>query len=390
MLWMKRMRGLTAPLALGAIVLAGGWGIARADDDPEVRAADSPTNPELLEAIHLGDQFLGSQLPGKAAEKFEEALRIDPENAEVHSRLAWAYLQAEDFEKAVKTYRRLAEELKPDDCNSYMSLGFAYMRQELTDQAIVAYEKALTLCPDDPNAFTQMARAYAAAGYETEAIEAYRRGIELNPNDVASYEALASLLYKRKLYPEAIATYEAVLAMPNHGKDEKWVVGASKRLGLMYKWAENCEKAIPYYRTVVEAEPANVNALKSLAVCYEKAGQTADAIRAYDKLIKAESDKPLYYYRLAELLNDIGQYEKALRTIRQGKQYDTDCSAHAYAVAGRALEKTGEYRKAEREFKKCAECGDKNFTSYCTQQIERQQQLAKIQSLKKQKAKQGY
>jgi tetratricopeptide (TPR) repeat protein len=115
-----------------------------------------------------------------------------------------------------------------------------------------------------------------------------------------------------------------------------------------------------------------------------------DAIRAYGKLIELDSDKPLYYYRLADLLNDVGQYDKALRTIRTGRQYDTECSAHAHAVSGRALEKTGEYKKAEREYRKCVECNDPTLSGYCTAQIERQQQLAEIESAKKAKAKQGY
>ena len=60
---------------------------------------------------------------------------------------------------------------------------------------------------------------------------------------------------------------------------------------------------------------------------------------------------------------------------------------------GRALEKLGgitNYKKAEREFRKCLDCGDKNFQGYCEAQIERQQQLAKIAEMEKLKDEQGY
>ncbi|HMB70597.1 MAG TPA: tetratricopeptide repeat protein [bacterium] len=385
-----------AASGLVAVILASGLVLAppaHADDDePTVTAVE--TNADLLlERISLGDQKMNSKLPLEAIVNYKEALEIDPENADVYSRLGYAYVQAEDYDMAVKTYRRWAE-LKPDDCQAHQSLGFAYMRQGLTDQAIVAYETSLEECPEDPNAYTNLARAYKEGDYVLEAIEGYRRAIELNPSDVSAYENLAILYYERKLYPEAIATYEAILAMPNRGgKTEEWVAWAAERLAAMYRWAESCEKAVPYYKIVLEADPTKDRVLRALAVCYEESGQVAEAIHLYRALIEQIPDKPLYYYRLGELLNDVGRFQEALRSVKEGKMYDTECSSHAYAVSGRAYEKMGgitNYKKAEREFRKCVDCADPNFTSYCEQQIERQQQLAKIEELRKAKDEQGY
>lgn len=381
--------GIAVVLGCGLLAAPG----ARAEDEePTVTAVETDTDL-LVEKIALGNQFMSSGLPDKAVDAYKEALQIDPENAEVHSRLGYAYVAAEDYEMAVKTYRRWVE-LKPEDCDAHQSLGFAYMRQGLTDQAIVAYEKSLEICPEDPNAYTNLARAYKEGGYPLEAIEGYRRAVELNPSDVAGYENLGILYYERKLYPEAIATYEAILAMPNRGgKTDDWVAWASERLAAMYSWADSCEKAIPYYKVVLEADPTKDKILRALAICYEESGQVAEAIRLYQALIEQVPDKPLYYYRLGELLNDVGRYQEALRFVKEGKMYDTECSSHAYAVSGRAYEKMGgiaNYKKAEREFQKCVECGDPNFKSYCEQQIERQQQLAKREELQRQKDQQGY
>lgn len=388
MAWGTRSRKWRAVVATTMILLAP----SAFAKEPEVRAAESPTNDLLAEKISLGNQYLKSGLPGKAAEAFLAALDIDPENADVYARLGWAYLEAEDYEMAVKTYRRYVD-LKPDDCASHQSLGFAYMRQELTDQAIVSYEKALALCPDDANAYMSLANAYRQGGYGLEAIEAYRRAIELNPQDVLAYETLANLYYERKLYPQAISAYEAILALPDNGKDAGWQAWAAKRLALMYKWAKSCEKAIPYYKMALEADPSDDRLTRSLAICYEETGAIGDAIRMYSALVEQLPEKPVYYYRLGELLVDVGRYQQALRIVKQGKNYDTECPAHAHAVIGRALEKLGgvtNYKKAEREFRKCTDCGDKNFNSYCEQQIERQQLLAKRAELQKQKEDQGF
>jgi len=375
------------------LLAAGACGPAQTSSPaPEVEPVESPTNEMLKQHMFLGDQYINSKLPLKAAEEFQKALELDPENASVYERLGYAFLEAEDYDRAVRTYRRYVD-LRPEDCKSHASLGFAYIRQGLTDQAIVAYEKALSLCPDDPNAYTNMGRAYLQGGYNLEAIEAFRRAIELNPSDILAYETLAKLYYDRKLYPEAISTYEAILARPDNGKDAGWVAWASRRLATMYKWAGACDQAIPYYQTAMAAEPDDEKLIRSLAVCFEETGQTDQAIRLYDALIAQVPDRPEYYYRLGELLNDMGRYQEAIRRVKEGKAYDTECGAHAYAVMGRAYEKMGgisNYKRAEREFERCANCGDPNLTDYCTKQIERQQQLVKIEELKKQKEQQGY
>jgi hypothetical protein len=79
--------------------------------------------------------------------------------------------------------------------------------------------------------------------------------------------------------------------------------------------------------------------------------------------------------------------------VKRGQNYDNGCSAQAYCVVGRAHEKLGgvdNYQRAKRDFQKALECNDPLFNDYATKQIERQDQLVKIEELKRQKEKTGF
>ncbi len=354
------------------------------------QAAQSPENNEIQQLLFLGDQYRSSGLPDKAAEQYEKALALDEENVDVYARLGYALVEAKQFERATRIYERYVA-LRPNDCNSHSSLGFAFLRQEMADQAIVSYEKALSLCSDDPNAYSNLGKAYLAGGYDIEAMEAFRRAIELNPADALSYEKLAEMLWSRKLFPEAIAVYEALLAVPDHGRDGKWVAWVSGRIATGYKWAGSYTKAIPHFQVQLADDPSHLGAIKGLAQAYEETAQTDRAIILYRDLIKAKSDTPGYYYKLGDLLNDVGRHQDAIRVAKEGTKFDEGCPAHGYYVVGVAYEKLGgipNYKRAKREFRKCNECGDARFKA--AEQMERQDQLIKIEELKRKKAESGF
>lgn len=377
-----------AVVALAAVTVGAGAAFAKEKDKdkdkamPEVRSAN-PKQDEIRQLLHQGDQYRDSGLPDKAVEQYEKALAIDETFADTYPRLGYALVKLGNYERAVKVYSRYAE-LDPQNCTARSSVGFAYLGQGLTDQAVKAYEEALKLCPDDPSAYSNLGIAYEQANYPLEAIEAYRHAVELKPDDLAGYEKLGKLYYDRKQYPEAAAMYETILARPDNGKDAAWLAWAHGRLAFIYRWAEDCARAVPHWEQVVGSaavdKDSKVRAMRGLAACYEETQQSAKAMDLYRQLIVDSPEEPAYYYRLGDLLNDAGKYQEAIQFAQRGTQLDSGCAAHAHCVLGRAYEKLGglaNYKRAEREFRQAVNCRDARFTEYAQKQVERQQQLAK-------------
>ncbi|MGQ0720976.1 MAG: tetratricopeptide repeat protein [Candidatus Eiseniibacteriota bacterium] len=365
--------GALVALVLASVSLAGG--LARAAKPAE----------QVAEHLRRADQRIADKAPLEAADELQAALELDPENGDIHRRLGDAFLLADDLEKAVKVYRRWVDML-PNDCRAHRSLGLAYLKQGLTDQGIVSCEKGLALCPEEAGAFTDLARAYHQGGYAIEAIEACRRALELQPEDLLAHETLANLYYERKLAAEAIASYEAILARPDHGRDADWVTWVSRRIGKLYQSAGECDRAIVHFRTVRQSEPFDDETIRALAACYGSTGQTSEAIGMYDALVAERPDTTRYYYELAEVLLGAGLYDRAFQTLETARGHEGGCGARAHALAGRVYEKMGgvaNYQAAEAEFRRCVECRDAELTEYCERQIERQQQLVRLQQSQK-------
>ena len=394
------VRNWACVLALGAVAALGPGGpaAAKGKDEgkkPEVRSA-SPEQDMLRQYLFQGDQYRDSGLPDKAVEQYEKALAIDDKNTEVYPRLGYALVKTGDFERAVKVYERYAE-LDPTNCTARSSVGFAYLSQKLVDQAVKAYEEALKLCPDEPSAYSNLGIAYEQANYPLEAIEAFRHAVELDPSELSNYDRLAKLFYDRKMYPEAATLYEAILARPDNGKDEAWTTWAHGRLAFIYRWANDCNGAVPHWEAVAATASADKDAkgraLRGLAACYEETGQSAKAAELYRTLIAESPEESAFYYRLGDLLTDAGKNTEAIDLVKRGIAKDTGCAAHGFCVLGRAYEKLGgvaNYKRAEREFRKAVNCGDARFTDYARKQVERQEQLAKSAEAQQQRENAGY
>jgi tetratricopeptide (TPR) repeat protein len=259
-------RALPTSAILGALALLVTSLPARAGDRDAARTY-----------LAEGDREAQAGHAAEAVARYEKALAADDSNVDVYARLGGALVQAGNVERAVKIFRRYVE-IAPRDCHAHSGLGLAYLRQGLADQAVKSYEEAIALCPEDASAFDSLGAAYEAMHDPLEAIEALRHAIALKADDVAAYGHLAQLTYDRKLYPEAVAAYEALLSLPDRGLDEAGLAQAHERLALMYDWAHSCAMAVPHWQAVA-ASPAvdaatKERASKRVADCREARSST--------------------------------------------------------------------------------------------------------------------
>lgn len=101
----------------------------------------------------------------KAEENFKSALDANPESVEVISELkklyeqeAQAYETQRDYEKAAEKYEEILkiDPDNPDNIQIYMKLGNIYRSQELYDKAISIYKIAVELDPLNYDAFSAL------------------------------------------------------------------------------------------------------------------------------------------------------------------------------------------------------------------------------------------
>ncbi|SVC19802.1 uncharacterized protein METZ01_LOCUS272656, partial [marine metagenome] len=148
----------------------------------------------------------------RAIRLYSRALELNPNYADAHFALGYAFDKQGDRDKALASYRKAAT-LEPLNADYLFLLGYTYERNKDIRNAIDAYGKALTTKPDDADIAFSLGYVYEQVGQYTEAIEAYSRAIELNPGDYDSYYGLASVYESSGRLREAMKSFQQVVTL---------------------------------------------------------------------------------------------------------------------------------------------------------------------------------
>jgi len=102
-----------------------------------------------------------------------EQLQHDPDQAELWSQLAGAYLITKQYEKAITAYN-YALTLDPKQLLSWKGLGYAHLQEGDFENGILAHEEALRLDPKNIELQKYIAMLYNDIGESARAMELYQ------------------------------------------------------------------------------------------------------------------------------------------------------------------------------------------------------------------------
>ena len=177
------------------------------------------------------------------------------------------------IEPAIKEYERLLDE-NPNDVNTLNRIGDLWVRINRTDEAV--------------KTFAKIADHYGKDGFFLKAIAIYKKINKLDPSKLDVYAKLADLYAKQGLAMEAKSQYQ-VLAdyYVKHGDPGN---------------------ALMIYRKIAELDPNAINVHVKLADLHSQAGQTAEALKEYD--------------RVGRMLLKRGMLEEAVQVFKKALKID--------------------------------------------------------------------
>ncbi len=177
------------------------------------------------------------------------------------------------IEPAIKEYERLLED-NPNDVNTLNRIGDLWVRINRTDEAV--------------KTFGRIADHYAKDGFFLKAIAIYKKINKLDPSKLEVYSKLADLYAKQGLAMEAKSQYQ-VLAdyYIKHGEPGN---------------------ALVVYKKISELDPNAINVHVKLADLHSQAGQTAEALKEYD--------------RVGRMLLKRGMLEEAVQVFKKALKID--------------------------------------------------------------------
>jgi tetratricopeptide (TPR) repeat protein len=196
-----------------------------------------------------------------STELFEQALRVNTQNALAHNNLGVALRKKGRIADAIAHYDA-ALRLKPGYPAAHHNLGLALMRVGQIDEAIVHFRKALKLKPDFKTAHKSLQIALASRRAMTEKIIEIRAALQRTPDNHALHY----------------------------------------QLGNLYDQAGDQANAITHYQSAVKIRPDFSQALNNLAILYAINGEFDKAISALQRMVSLRPLDPLVHYMMASVL----------------------------------------------------------------------------------------
>ena len=240
---------------------------------------------------------------------------------------------------------------------SYLKYGDSLVKLEKYDEALKAYDKAISLNPKCSEAYLGKGQTY----YE-KVLAYYSKAMENNstqkipiPEDTNNSE---------QAYDKAIEL-DSKYAEAYYGK------------GQLYTQEGENDKAIQSYDKAIQLKPNYAEAYFGKGHIFNYNGETDQAIQAYDKAIELKPDYAEAYYEKGSLLEGTGSNMLANNSTLQGidtlKQAITALDnairikpdyADAYFIKGVSLRELNKYDDAILALDKSIELDSKNTNAY--------------------------
>jgi Tfp pilus assembly protein PilF len=224
-----------------------------------------PDNVELLNAT--GFALFQQGKSDEAVVVLEKAITIDPQHAKAHNNMALASIDIGELEMAEIHYR---ESLAIDpQAAIYNDLGFVLERQGLSEEAALAYRKALELDPESSAAHYNLGASLARTGEYAEAETHLRAALDKDPKS-QTYTVLGIVQLQRGQADEAIASLESGIAA------DQGNAAAYDALSKIYIEQGQLEEAESTYRRLLENQPSAA-AHQALAQVLARLGRMEEA-----------------------------------------------------------------------------------------------------------------
>jgi len=293
---------------------------------------------------------------GSGADRITELERRasgDPKDPIVLLRLARAYQEAGEVEKAVATYEK-ALKIQPNLASALVKLAELYAwNLNDTTQALELARKARALSPNNPVIAHVLGRlAFRVRDYKW-AYSLLQESASALTNDMQARFDFAMAAYSLGQVSNAIAAVQPILAAeaqnPLAEKTKTFVELAGIQLD-----PERAVDATGKVERILQKDPDYVPALMVLGVIREKQGNYADARDAYERVLKQMPSFTPANRALAfiyhDRFNDVAKaYEHALKAREAFPQ-----DPHVARLLGVISYKRGDYQHAAQLLSECA------------------------------------
>ena len=255
----------------------------------------------------------------QALKDYSQAINIVPDDDRFYNQRAQVYYEQGKYDLADKDYLKMIS-LKEGDVMGYMGIGRNANAQKRYEDAIKQFDYVVKLEPNYSSAYSFRAESYIGLKKYNEAIDDVISALGIDRDRKAFYELqeLADSAFEQTIAKLKIQKIKE----PN---EQSW----DYDLGIVYERAAKYNKAIAYYKESLEKE-SNIITASRISSCYDDLGDYDKALEYCNQAIALDSVKANYLYEKANILDNAGRTQEAIKTMSDYIANTPDESAGYY------------------------------------------------------------
>lgn len=303
-----------------------------------------------------GGAYLAYHLSEPAIACFKNAALLAPPQFRWHYLLGFTYQEMGDLAAAAEHYLS-ALERNPRYAAAYVRLGEVELARARLADAARMFDRALSAKGTDAAAHYGLGRVAAAMKQPAEAVKHFEQALALAPEASVIHYPLAQALRElgkveqAKQHLAKRGDAQVFLADPLVKQLDRFVRNpqlllTQAALALRDGKVEEAEK---HFKTVLEGDPTNADALAGVGQIAAARGDLAAASKTYAGLVAAHPDDARAHAEYGDLLVVQGALEQAEREIRRATELAPQYIA-ALLAHGAVLARLGRFADAEQRF----------------------------------------
>lgn len=240
----------------------------------------------------------------QALKDYSQAINIVPDDDRFYNQRAQVYYEQGKYDLADKDYLKMIS-LKEGDVMGYMGIGRNANAQKRYEDAIKQFDYVVKLEPNYSSAYSFRAESYIGLKKYNEAIDDVISALGIDRDRKAFYEL-------QELADSAFEQTVAKLKVQKikESNEQSW----DYDLGIVYERAAKYNKAIAYYKESLEKE-SNIITASRISSCYDDLGDYDKALEYCNQAIALDSVKTNYLYEKANILDNAGRTQEAIKTM---------------------------------------------------------------------------
>ncbi|MCB9457496.1 MAG: tetratricopeptide repeat protein [Anaerolineaceae bacterium] len=275
-------------------------------------AQQGPTCDPTLTAANYRDRANASFNQGDLQATLDNLLcvaELDPQDPVNHNNIGFVNVRLGNADEALAAYNQ-AITLDPTYITAYQNRGNLYYRLGQYDDSVADYTEAIRLQPDNARNYNERGLSYMDSGRHEEALKDYNQAITLDPTLAAAYSNRGFIFINRQQYEQALTDYNRALELNPElspityndrgmthyfmGNDDEAFADFAKAIdmdpnydrpynnrGYLYSRLEEYELAIADFNESLRISPNYVQSLVGRADAYYALGRGAEALADY-------------------------------------------------------------------------------------------------------------